>query len=226
MQRYNVFGQIHKGLRAFMYDTALSLQQTWFADSSAGGAALAKVDSVLAHFDAHAHHEDHFILPAIARFEKALVEEFEKEHVTDLELSNRLRSLLNIYYHCVSGEEKKEIGSAICKSFVEFMVFNLEHMAKEEILLNRTLWKHYTDDEIMEIQQRLVATIPPQEMAEGAKWMFRGINNSEAIHWLKGVKEEAPEFVFQSLLDIAEREMPAERWNLIMDAVCEGAITV
>ena len=33
MSRFNVFNQIHKGLRAMLYDTALTLQQTHFDDA-------------------------------------------------------------------------------------------------------------------------------------------------------------------------------------------------
>ena len=33
MQRYNLFMEIHKGLRALIYHTSLALQQTCFSDS-------------------------------------------------------------------------------------------------------------------------------------------------------------------------------------------------
>jgi len=224
MQRYNVFNQIHKALRAFLYDTALGLQQAWLADASEAEPVLEKVETVLAFFDGHAHHEDHFILPAVEAYNKQLVDEFEKEHVTDLALSNRLRSLLHIYRSAVSGEEKLEAGSAISKAFVEFMVFNLQHMAKEEVLLNQVLWAHYTDQQILEIQERLVATIPPQEMAMSAKWMLRGINVVEASNWLKGIRGSAPEFVFQSLVQMGEKEVPAERWSKIWNNINQQAL--
>jgi hypothetical protein len=224
MQRYNVFNQIHKALRALLYDTALSLQQAWLADPAEAAVALGKVETVLGFFDGHAHHEDHFILPAVEAYNKQLVDEFEKEHVTDLALSNRLRSLLNIYRHAVSGEEKLEAGSAITKAFVEFMIFNLQHMAKEEILLNQVLWEHYTDQQIIAIQEKLVATIPPQEMMLSSKWMFRGINNMEAIHWLKAIRSNAPEFVFQSLVQLGEKELPSERWNRIWNNINQPAL--
>jgi hypothetical protein len=224
MQRYNVFNQIHKGLRAFLYDTALSIQQTWFADAAGATPVLEKIETVLQFFDGHAHHEDHFILPAVEQYNKALVDEFEKEHVMDLALSNRLRSLLNIYRHAVSGEEKLEAGSAISKAFVEFMIFNLQHMAKEEILLNQALWQHYTDQQILGIQQRLLDTIPPQEMALSGKWMFRGINDMEATYWLTGVRNTAPEFVFQSLAQLGAKELPADRWSKIWNTINQNAM--
>ena len=36
MQRYNIFHQVHKGLKALLYETALQVQQTgfWNADEA------------------------------------------------------------------------------------------------------------------------------------------------------------------------------------------------
>lgn len=224
MHRINSFNNIHKALRAFLYDTALTLQQTCFDDAEEAAPALEKVASVLDAFDSHAHHEDHFVLPAIEKYDKQLVDEFEKEHVTDLMLSNRLRNMLNIYNHAVSGEEKLYAGSAICKSFGEFMIFNLQHMAKEELLLVPVLWKYYSDKELIELNQRLVASIPPNELAKMSRWMILAINHTEAVNWIKGVRQSAPEMVFRALIDIAAAELPAERWNRLRESINEGVL--
>ena len=56
MSRINVFNQIHKGLRAMLYDTALALQQTHFADSDQSDAADKKVRTTAEMIDAHTAH--------------------------------------------------------------------------------------------------------------------------------------------------------------------------
>ncbi len=226
MQRYNTFRQIHKALRACLYDTALTLQQTSFADSFEAEPALEKVNDVLDFFDSHARHEDQFILPAIEQYDRELIHEFEQEHVTDLALSNRLRSLMNIYRHAVSTEERLEMGSAISKAFVEFMIFNLGHMADEELHLNQVLWANYSDLQIIDIQRALVATISREEMFFSSRWMFRGISNQEAVVWLKDIRQHAPDFVFQSMLGLGEKELPAHRWEKITEAIMEDKVTV
>lgn len=89
MLRFNSFNMIHKALRAMLYDTALTLQQTDFTDAMEAETALSKVEDVIHQFEQHAHHEDTFMLPAIEKFAPQVVEDFEKEHVEDLELGNR-----------------------------------------------------------------------------------------------------------------------------------------
>jgi hypothetical protein len=215
---------IHKALRAMMYDTALTLQQTYFPDAGEAEAVLAKVETVIEQFEQHAHHEDTFVLPAIEAFEPALVEELEKEHVEDIELGNRLKTLLNIFRSVESDEEKVNCGSCLSKAFRDFMVFNLEHMAKEESDINQALWKYYTDKQLLELTAKLTASIPPHQQMISAKWMLRSINKVEAINWLKAVKYSTPSSVFQSLYELAETELPEPIRAEVQEAVLEIAL--
>lgn len=221
MQRHNSFNLIHKALRAMLYNTSLTLQQTFFADENEAEAALLKVEAVIGQFEQHAHHEDTFILPAIEAFEPALVDELGKEHVKDIELGNKLKTLLNIFRAVESDEEKVNCSSCINKAFRDFMIFNLEHMAKEESEINRALWKQYTDGELLALNAKLVASIPAEEKMIASRWMLRAINKAEAIEWLKAVKQTAPAIVFQALFDMAETELPAKIRSEVQDAVLE-----
>ena len=83
MQRVNPFNMIHKALRALLYDTALSLQQTYFADSNESEVALAKIEAVIHQFEQHAYHEDTYVFPAVEAYNPQLAEAFESEHEED-----------------------------------------------------------------------------------------------------------------------------------------------
>ena len=49
------------------------------------------------------------------------------------------------------------------------MLFNIEHMAKEEYVLNPILWRYYTDAELMAIKQQIIANIPQNYMTQYSK---------------------------------------------------------
>ena len=225
MQRYNSFAMIHKALRTLLYDVALTLQQTYFADDSEAEIALEKIETALYVFEQHAHHEDNHILPAIELHEPQLVADFENQHVADIALGSRLKTLLNMFRYAVAKEDQIYCGSAISKAFVEFMVFNLEHMAEEELYINQALWKHYTDEQLIILHQKLSAGIPPAEKALTAKWMMRGVNNVEAVSWLKGIKQAAPAVVFEAMINITETELPEQRRDDVLNAVLESEMS-
>ncbi|HZG24095.1 MAG TPA: hypothetical protein VEZ17_05915 [Chitinophagaceae bacterium] len=227
MHRFNSFTYIHKALRAMLYDTALAIQQTYFADHSEAGIAIRKIEDVLYLVEQHAYHEDTGVLPAIEMFEPHIVEEFQEEHVTDLMMSDCLKHLLNMYKSAENEADKLLCGSAISKAFVEFMVFNLEHMAKEEMLINPVLWKEYTDGQIELINQKVVASTPAAEKTLSARWILKGVNHIEAIQWLKSIKESVPPSLFEKILRIAEDELPELSREKVLDGLWEpGLIAV
>lgn len=207
-----------------LYDTSLTLQQTYFGEVEEAETALEKVRIAVDVFDKHADHEDHFVLPAIQQYEPSLVDAFEQEHEKDHALSERLRGLLTVYNHAIKTEVKIETGHAINKAFIEFMIFNLEHMAKEEAVLNKVLWRYYSDAEIMAISQRIIASISPEETVVTSAWMMRGMSNTEISAWLKAVEKNAPEQVFTQLFSIAEKELPNDRFRKVLENLTEGTM--
>src|SRR5689334_22157447 len=136
MNRYNIFNQIHKGLRSLLYETALLIQRTDFLNKEESKIALEKVREVVELFEKHAHTEDTYVLPTLTEYEPAVVTIFEEEHVKDHELSEKLLGLVYVLTQSQLDETKVEMGKALSIAYVEFLVFNLNHMAKEETVIN------------------------------------------------------------------------------------------
>jgi hypothetical protein len=222
MQRFNVFLLIHKGLRAYMYDVSAGLQHTDFANATGFPHSLEKLGQLLEVFDKHAHHEDNYIFSMLANCNPQLREEMEQEHVTDHALSTALRDLMAAYATATDSKEKGAIGSRICYTYNDFIAFNLTHLNKEEIVVNESLWKHYTDADILEANMRMLSTLSAEDMKTSAVWMMRGCNNTEINGWLSNVKRQAPPAVLAMLLGIAEQELPAQRFEAIQSSVMEA----
>lgn len=216
--RYNVFNQIHKGLRHLMYDTALRLQTTDLANTDAEE-VINSVSLVVDLFDEHAHHEDKFVLPMVEKHNPALVADFEKDHELDHKLSEGLRELVKSWKSAVTEQERNITGQGIFYAFNEFIAFNLYHMNREEDTLLATLWKHHTDEELIAASQAIVASIPPDILMLESKWMMRSMNNPEITEWMMGIKHGAPAEVFAAYLQMAEQELPIERFRVIAAAL-------
>jgi len=217
MSRINVFNQIHKGLRAMLYDTALTLQQTHFADIDQSDTAVKKVRTTAEMINAHTAHEDHFIFPAIQAYEPSLVDVFTMEHLKNQSLSEKLVDSLIAHNHAVKPDSKTETGKAIVRAFQEFMVYNLEHMTNEEGVLNEILWRYYSDEEIEAISKRVMRSRRDDEAILTTSWMMRGLSNAEISNWLKTVETTASWQVFAQLYSIAEKELPNDRFRKVLE---------
>ncbi len=224
MQRYNIFYQVHKGLRAMLYETALLIQQTDFADTEEAEPVITQLEVVLELFDKHAYTEDSLIFSAVEKYDAALSKAFEQEHEEDHQLGQRLRGLITVFFHTVASGDKKETGKELNNSFIDFMNFNLRHMAKEETLINKALWRYYTDEQLKNITHQIVCSMPAEPLALYSKWMIRGLSNTEIINWLKEVKNNAPDDAFRSLMALAQQELNPHRWLQVLDQLSEGAM--
>ena len=200
-----------------MYETALLIQQTDFLRKEEAKLALEKVTEVVELFEKHANTEDNHVFPALAEYEPGVVTIFEEEHVKDHELSNRLLDLVFVFTHSITDETKIETGKILSIAFVEFLVFNLNHMAKEESVINKLLWRYYTDEQLHGMTRTIVESIPPMHFAKFSRYMLRGLNNEEITTWLLQVKSTAPLFVYSALTGTAEAELPASRWMAIIN---------
>ncbi|MDN3656892.1 hemerythrin domain-containing protein [Ferruginibacter paludis] len=224
MQRYNVFYQVHKGLRELLYTTGSLLQQTDFDNAEERESALQQVRLTADLFDKHAHTEDNFVLPDIASHDASVSDLFAAEHVQDHALGERLRALLAKLELSALDTDSLQTGCELRIAFTDFLVFNLNHMAKEEVELNRLLWQHYTDAQLHGLTQKILAHIAPADLQIFSSWMMRGLSNNEVIGWLKEIKNNAPEVAFTAMLNLAEKELPATRWHLVQDCITEGAM--
>jgi hypothetical protein len=222
--RYNIFNQIHKALRALLYDTAAMIQQTDFADAAEAEQALTRLQQVIAAFEVHAFVEDNFILPAVQKPEPALKTLFNQEHDEDHALAQRLAIMIKAFSHTVSATEKTKAGMAIQIAFTEFVVFNLEHMAREEDVLNAALWRHYNDAQLMNLNKIIIGNVPPEALSLASRWMIKSLNNPEIITWLKQVRSTAPEPAFRGLFNMAASELAPARWQLIQEVLMEGVM--
>jgi len=224
MQRYNIFFPIHKGLRALLCETAVQLQQTTFTDPAEASESIELLKTVVALFESHAHKEDNYVLPAIEAYEPGVVAAFEQEHEEDHALGEELQKWITAFGYAEAASAKQTIGEELTKAFIQFMVFNLKHMAKEEKVISPLLWRYYTDKELHDITLQILKAVPQHEMNFFSRWMVKGLNNSEILHWLKGVKNSAPQPAFQALLTIAEEELHPHRWNLVQESLTDGAM--
>lgn len=221
MERYNSFNIIHKGLRAALYQTALQLQQTDFTEEEQTEEALSRVREIVMLFEGHAHKEDSFVLPMINEYEPSVVAAFNSEHEEDEKLGLELNSAVEKVAGSSSDPEKTIAGRELTESFVRFMVFNLNHMAKEEDIINKILWRYYSDEEIKAVVGKISKADPPWIQEFYVKWMIRGISNTEAIDWMKAVEKGVPPIVFQSLVQKAEQELPKGRFEKISQSLSE-----
>lgn len=224
MNRYNIFNLIHKALHVKLYETAIKLQQTDFTAPEEAAFAFEQIETVVDAFEQHGFHEDETVMPVIRQFNPALIRSFEEDHLEDRRQSDKLHKLRLIYENAGSPAERLQAGSAISVAFRNFMIFNIQHMQREEVELNALLWDNFSDADIKAINAHIVAAISPAEMIKFAQWFMKSINSNEAIEWLSDLKMKAPPAVFENIFALTDIYVPAAMRDYVQQEVINSGL--
>jgi hypothetical protein len=97
-------------------------------------------------------------------------------------------------------------------------------MKQEETIVNKCLWRYYSDAELLKIVQEISASIPPEENRHFIYWMLKGMATHEIIQWYSVVNLSAPPPVFHFFCELAELALPPRQWEAVQNALQEGAL--
>jgi hypothetical protein len=92
-----------------------------------------------------------------------------------------------------------------------FIAENLEHMQREETDHNQVLWALYTDTELEAIHDALVASVPPEEMAQLLRWMAASFAPAELAGLCASMRDTLPPGPFGGVMEGVYAQLDAPR---------------
>ncbi|MEZ5650740.1 MAG: hemerythrin domain-containing protein [Burkholderiaceae bacterium] len=218
--RPNLYAPIHKALRLMMCETLVEVGQLDLDDRQARDSTLAAVRALLDACRAHVGHENDHIHPAIEAVTVGGSQRVANDHVEHLDaiamLSDELEALAETPDPLAAHAFYLHLSTFVAENFV--------HMRVEETAHNALLWRGYDDQGLHAIHDRLLASIPPQEMMASVHWMLRAASAAERSAMLLDMQQGMPREAFAQVLrmirphlETAESDRLA--WTLALDAL-------
>lgn len=217
--RFNPFHQVHQALRALLYHASITVQHTDFTQVAQATKTITLLEELVNFFEAHAHKEDTQVFPLIAAAAPELVADFEAQHEKDHELGEELVDALHDCRNAVADLEKKLAGRKLQRALNAFTAFNLTHMNAEETVVLDVLHREYTDAQLLEREQQIVASLTPAEKAFSGYWMLKGLALNEIIDWYKKIQAATPPFVFDEFMQLAENALSTEKLKTLQQSL-------
>lgn len=200
--RFNFYAGIHKALRAFMADTLLAVGRTDPTDDAELERTVAQVNELMALCESHVAHENGFAHPMLEARSPGVSSTVAQEHEGHLHHIAHLRDAAQALPSCTAGEREAGLH-ALYLALALFVADNLQHMHKEETVHNAALWAAYSDVELVEMHDALLATIPPAEMMLVMRWMMPNLTAHERLGVMQDMRAKAPAPVFEGMVDAA-----------------------
>jgi len=159
----------------------------------------------------HLQHENEFVHAAIEARAPGASESIAHEHAEHQKHIASLADAVAVLRGC-EPQHRAASTQDLYRALSLFIAENYQHMHVEETAHNAVLWARYTDAELTEIHDRLVASIPPAEMMAVARWMVPFMNPAERAGVLGGMKQHAPAPAFQAVLDTVRPHLTEREW--------------
>jgi len=197
--RFDMYGPIHKGLRHAHCRVLVELGRTTFSDDEACERALAALEEVLDLGDRHVVHEETHVHPVLAQRAPTSVAELAAGHVERREIVAELRALAGAT-RAARPSARALAGKTLYLHFAAFFARELDHMNLEERVVQPLLERHFDDEELGRIHERLVAALEPAELMASARAMVPAMSRAERAALVAGAKANAHPAVFGLIL--------------------------
>jgi hypothetical protein len=213
--RLDLYTPIHKALRLFMTDTLQRVGQLDTEDPTEFAATTEQVQALLAQCRAHLAHENQFVHTALEARSPGASARIAGEHDQHLEHIAALEAELAALRALPNA-----LGALrLYRQLALFVADNFEHMHHEETHHNAQLWALYSDAELLEVHERLVASIEPAEMAATVRWLVPAMNPAERAEMLVPMQQQMPPEAMRDLLGIARPHLPPQGWAKLAQAL-------
>ncbi len=109
-------------------------------------------------------------------------------------------------------EEARLLTHRLYLGLASFTASYLQHQEFEEFEVMVTLSQHVSPEELRALDNAIVASIPPEMMAQSATIMLPAMNIEDQVELLGGVQAGAPPEVFAGMLGLAESVLEPARY--------------
>jgi hypothetical protein len=197
--RYNIYSNPHKAMRLALGEVLVAAGRVDPHDDADVGNLAGQVRSLLLFCRTHLEKEEAFVHPAMEARRPGSASGTQHDHDDHLAAIGQLEADVRALEEPGSGHRERA-AIELYRRLALFTADNIVHMHREETDNNEALWAAYSDEELHALEQRLVASIPPEALQLGLRWMMPAMNPIERAELLLEMRERVPAPAFTSVL--------------------------
>ena len=208
----DMYRDIHKGIRNGLFGVTLAAGQVDPHDQAAVRTVADRWTAVVELLVSHAEHEDVFVQPVIERFAPVYAEEIAVAHPR-LEAQMAELEVLADRAADACPEQARLLTHRLYLGLASFTAEYLQHQEFEEFEVMVMLSQYVSPEELRAIDNAIVASIPPEQMAKSAAYMLPAMNIVDQTELYAGARAGVPPEVFQGMLMLAQAVLEPQRYD-------------
>jgi hypothetical protein len=214
-QRYNIYKRTHKGIRSLLFEAGARIQQTDFTKKRHAEYAINTIRQTTRSFLYHLRREDSIVYRSVAMEALYIITMLEQTNEKDAALAESVNEFTETYQSLKDKKAKIAFGLQLQNLFFEFMAAVLQHMNKEETVINELLWTKFTDRQLAELEWEIMKQITPDDCTWYTGSIMKGLSNEEIIEWMTGLLANSSPSLKSNLIKTAQKVLPIVQWQMI-----------
>lgn len=219
MKTIRIFSAPHKALRKTMSDFMILCGQTNFRKPEAIDKLKKAGAEMFSLLTAHANTEDTIVLKALENKVPGAAEHDTLDHIRIEELQSNLENHLNRLNASASESDAHDFYL----KFALFFSLYLEHIDEEETVTQQLIWENLSVEEQLSIHASIVKKMDPAVYAIWLKHMIPAQNDNENIAMLDAISRNMPADKFEVLMETLTQSISPEKLNTLLHRVTEKA---
>jgi hemerythrin-like domain-containing protein len=222
-ERYNIFNKSHKGLRRLVLEAWAKTNKCDFRSRSEVNECIVILLQAIRYYIYHIRKEDMIIYRAInlsAPYIITLLEEINAKGIKEaLSIENKI-------YQFNSESQGKDIidfGIELQSSIFSFTSVVVQHIKKEETVLNELLWQSFTDCELLELEVKTISHFVPEEKEWFHNQVMKCLDDNEIARWIDHVLSFGNAYDADLLMETTRSALPESRWQTISRNIMQRA---
>lgn len=214
MTRIDLYGMVHKGLRAELLEVAADVALANWRAAAEAEELSARVRRLVGYLAEHAEHEDAQVMPLVAQADARVARDLAQEHeAVETSLGELLARLDDL--DRAPEMEREPIGQALRELLARMLTQQFLHMQREETQANAALWSRFTDEELNGVHERILSSIAPPRMAEWFELLLPAMGELERVGFVAELNSKLPNEAFDALLSRARVRLGETEWRRI-----------
>jgi ferric iron reductase protein FhuF len=198
-----------------LFDAGAKIQQTDFSKQKLAAATMDAIKQTTRSFLYHLSKEDSIVYHATVLYAPYIVAMIEQANIKDEALARSIDKKTDEYSELSTKKEKITFGHELQAIFFEFTAAVLQHMNKEETVVNELLWTNYTDKQLVEMEVEMMKQAASADCTWYTGKILKGLSNREILVWIDSLKEHASPVLIKKLITTARIVLPIDRWQMI-----------
>jgi len=215
--RHDLYGPIHKGLRLGSSRLLTALGQIETRDRRAVVSLMGELRLHLQLAEEHLRHEDEQYQEPLRARAPALAARLDHDHHDHYETFRQLEALIDAV-EAAGDETRAAAARALYLRFSTYFGDDLAHMAREEQEALPSFHAHFSDQELAEMEGRIIQSIAPERLTQYYFLMVPGMNPAERAAFLRYIGANAPPEAYHHILDdVARVALPPEQFRVLRE---------